>query len=59
MGGVPLEELIEMGMITEEQVQAIIERTKFAGGEIVKLLGTQVPRLYLRHHQLSKWLRLT
>ena len=35
VGGIPVTELIE-----EEKLNAIIERTKFGGGEIVKLLGT-------------------
>jgi len=35
VGGIPVNELIE-----EEKLQAIIERTKVGGGEIVKLLGT-------------------
>ena len=35
VGGIPVTELI-----TEEKLNEIIERTKFGGGEIVKLLGT-------------------
>lgn len=35
VGGIPVTELIE-----EEKLNAIIERTKVGGGEIVKLLGT-------------------
>jgi len=35
VGGIPVTELIE-----EEKLNEIIERTKFGGGEIVKLLGT-------------------
>jgi len=35
VGGIPVTELIE-----EDKLNAIIERTKFGGGEIVKLLGT-------------------
>ncbi|TNE55639.1 MAG: malate dehydrogenase [Bacteroidetes bacterium] len=35
VGGIPVTELID-----EEKLDAIIERTKFGGGEIVKLLGT-------------------
>jgi len=35
VGGIPVTELIE-----EEKLNKIIERTKFGGGEIVKLLGT-------------------
>ncbi len=40
VSGIPLNELIERGDITEARVNEIIERTKFAGGEVVKLLGT-------------------
>ena len=35
VGGIPVTELID-----DEKLNAIIERTKFGGGEIVKLLGT-------------------
>lgn len=35
VGGIPLTELM-----SAEQIDAIVERTKFGGGEIVKLLGT-------------------
>ncbi|GCD79122.1 malate dehydrogenase [Schleiferia thermophila] len=35
VGGIPVTELID-----EDRLNAIIERTKFGGGEIVKLLGT-------------------
>lgn len=35
VGGIPVTELI-----SEDKLNAIIERTKFGGGEIVKLLGT-------------------
>lgn len=35
VGGIPVTELIE-----EEKLDAIIERTKFGGGELVKLMGT-------------------
>jgi len=35
VGGIPLPELMEAGTI-----DAIVERTKFGGGEIVKLMGT-------------------
>jgi malate dehydrogenase len=37
ISGIPINELIETGWITQEKVDEIIERTKFAGGEIVKL----------------------
>ncbi len=35
VGGIPVTELIE-----EDKLNAIIERTKFGGGELVKLMGT-------------------
>ncbi len=38
-GGIPLPNLIEMGMLSQEKLDAIIERTRKGGGEIVKLLG--------------------
>jgi malate dehydrogenase len=38
-GGVPLTELVEMGMLSAEKLNAIIERTRKGGGEIVALLG--------------------
>lgn len=40
IAGVTLEQLIAQGKITRERVNEIIERTKFAGGEIVGLLKT-------------------
>ena len=38
VGGIPIPDLISMGLITEAEIDAIVERTKFGGGEIVKLL---------------------
>jgi malate dehydrogenase len=38
-GGVPLTELVEMGMLKKETLDAIIDRTRKGGGEIVGLLG--------------------
>lgn len=38
-GGVPLTELVEMGMLSQERLDAIVERTRKGGGEIVGLLG--------------------
>lgn len=40
VSGIPLPEIVKMGWISQEELDAIIERTRFAGGEIVKLLGT-------------------
>jgi malate dehydrogenase len=40
VGGVPLPDLVKMGWITQEKVDAIVERTRKGGGEIVNLLKT-------------------
>jgi malate dehydrogenase len=39
VGGIPLPELIEMGMLKKEKLDAIVDRTRKGGGEIVALLG--------------------
>src|SRR5687768_6544338 len=39
VGGIPLTELVEMGMLKKEKLDAIIDRTRKGGGEIVALLG--------------------
>jgi malate dehydrogenase len=39
-GGIPLPELVAMGMLSQEKLDAIIDRTRKGGGEIVALLGT-------------------
>jgi malate dehydrogenase len=39
VGGIPLPELVEMGMLSQERLDAIIDRTRKGGGEIVGLLG--------------------
>jgi len=39
VGGIPLTELVEMGMLKQERLDAIIDRTRKGGGEIVGLLG--------------------
>jgi malate dehydrogenase len=38
-GGIPLPELVSMGMLSNEKLEAIIDRTRKGGGEIVQLLG--------------------
>ncbi len=38
-GGIPLTELVAMGMLEQAKLDAIIERTRKGGGEIVGLLG--------------------
>lgn len=38
-GGIPLPELIDMGLLSQAKLDAIIERTRKGGGEIVSLLG--------------------
>ena len=40
VGGVPLSQCIKEGMITEKQVEDIIDRTRKGGAEIVALLGS-------------------
>jgi malate dehydrogenase len=39
VGGIPLPELVEMGMLKQDRLDAIIDRTRKGGGEIVGLLG--------------------
>jgi malate dehydrogenase len=38
-GGIPLPTLVEMGKLSQEKLDAIIDRTRKGGGEIVQLLG--------------------
>jgi malate dehydrogenase len=40
VGGMPLPDLVKMKWITQEKVDAIVERTRKGGGEIVNLLKT-------------------
>ena len=40
VGGVPLPELVKMGWLTQEKLDAIVKRTRGGGGEIVALLKT-------------------
>jgi len=40
VGGIPLPDLIEMGWTTQEKLDAIVERTRNGGAEIVGLLKT-------------------
>jgi malate dehydrogenase len=39
VGGVPLTELVSMGLLKQDKLDAIIDRTRKGGGEIVALLG--------------------
>ncbi len=39
VAGIPIPDLIEMGLITKNKVDEIVQRTRDGGGEIVKLLG--------------------
>jgi malate dehydrogenase len=39
VGGIPLTELVNMGLLSQERLDAIIDRTRKGGGEIVALLG--------------------
>ena len=40
VGGIPLTEWVRMGWITQERLDALVQRTRDGGGEIVKLLKT-------------------
>jgi malate dehydrogenase len=40
IGGVPLPDCVKLGMFSQEQLDAMIKRTRGGGGEIVALLGT-------------------
>ncbi|MFO1117661.1 MAG: malate dehydrogenase [Beijerinckiaceae bacterium] len=40
VGGVPLPDLVKMGWLTKEKLDAIVDRTRKGGGEIVALLKT-------------------
>ena len=40
VAGIPLPDLIKMGWISKERLDAVVERTRFGGGEIVNLLKT-------------------
>jgi len=39
VGGIPLPDLIEMGLTTKTKIEEIVQRTRDGGAEIVKLLG--------------------
>lgn len=39
VSGIPLTELVSMGLLKQERLNAIIDRTRKGGGEIVQLLG--------------------
>ena len=40
VAGIPLPDLVELGWTTKERLEAIVQRTRDGGGEIVKLLKT-------------------
>ncbi len=40
VAGIPLPEIVKMGWITQDELDAIVQRTRVGGGEIVKLLKT-------------------
>lgn len=40
VGGLPLTQLVKSGWLKQDQLDAIVERTRKGGGEIVALLGT-------------------
>ena len=39
VAGIPIPDLIKMGWSTQEKIDAIVDRTRKGGGEIVSLLG--------------------
>lgn len=40
VAGIPLPDLVKMGWMTQEEVNKMVDRTRFGGGEIVNLLKT-------------------
>ena len=40
INGIPVPDLVKMGLSTQERIDAIVKRTRGGGGEIVALLGT-------------------
>ena len=40
VAGIPLPDLVKMGWTTQKRLDAIVQRTRMGGGEIVELLGT-------------------
>ncbi len=40
VAGIPLPDLVKMGWTSQERIDAIVQRTRDGGGEIVKLLQT-------------------
>ncbi len=40
VSGIPVDDLVAMGKSTKERIDAIVQRTRSGGGEIVALLGT-------------------
>ncbi len=40
VGGIPIPDLVKMGWSTQERIDAIVQRTRSGGGEIVQLLKT-------------------
>jgi len=40
VAGIPLPDLVKMGWMTQEEVDKMVDRTRFGGGEIVNLLKT-------------------
>ncbi len=40
VGGIPVPDLIKMGLLTQERLEALVQRTRDGGAEIVKLLKT-------------------
>lgn len=58
VAGIPVPDLIKMGWSTQERIDAIIQRTRSGGGEIVALLKTG-SAYYAPPPVASRWPRLT
>ena len=56
VAGIPLPDLVKMGWTTQEKLDAIVERTRKGGGEIVNLLKTG-SAFYAPPPRPSRWPR--
>ena len=58
VGGVPLPDLVRMGWTTQARLDAIVERTRKGGGEIVAC-SRPARRSTRRRRRRSRWRRAT
>ncbi len=58
IAGVPLPDMIKLGWSSQEKLDAMVERTRKGGGEIVNLLKTG-SAFYARPRRPSRWRRAT